>query len=41
MADMEDISAILGLLSSGGEEKSANSENAGETDFSGILTLKC
>lgn len=31
MADMEDISAILGLLSSGGEEKSANSENSGET----------
>ncbi len=30
MADMEDISAILGLLASGGEEKSDSGDNGGE-----------
>lgn len=29
MADMEDISAILGLLSSGGEDKSDGGDNGG------------
>jgi len=31
MADMEDISAILGLLASGGEEKNDNDEGGGDT----------
>lgn len=31
MADMEDISAILGLLASGGEDKNNNEDSGGDT----------